>query len=204
MKPKKNENGAPASAGTASAGTDAAGKPSAAAVICAAGRSSRMGGIKKEYRRLPGRDITVLGAAVSAFAAVPGIQTIVIAVPAGHQSGEARNALPQRFLSGENGPAVRFVTGAETRRASVFNALSFLSGGSPPDIVLIHDGARPWLSPSLVERVIAGAGKYGAVIPLVPLADTPKETDLPLDSPGGAPVFVKRHLRRAFTGAAQT
>ncbi|MCL1931502.1 MAG: 2-C-methyl-D-erythritol 4-phosphate cytidylyltransferase, partial [Treponema sp.] len=67
---------------------------SVAAIICAAGASARMGGVKKEYRLLPGDNLTVLGAAVSAFAAVAAVKTIVIAVPAGPAAGEAaaRNA----------------------------------------------------------------------------------------------------------------
>ena len=65
-----------------------------------------------------------------------------------------------------------------------------------PSHVLIHDGARPWVEKDLIQRTIQGLIRYGAVIPLVPLAETPKEID-----PSG---FIKRHLRRASLGAAQT
>jgi 2-C-methyl-D-erythritol 4-phosphate cytidylyltransferase len=162
------------------------------------------GSVKKEYRLLSG-GLTVLGAAVSAFAAVPAIKTIVIVVPADPETGEAaaRKALPPEFLAGEKGPAILFVCGGATRRASVFNALSLLADYAP-DFVLIHDGARPWVSPSLINRIIAGAKKYRAVIPLLPLTETPKETDIPLDSSGTGPVFIQRHIKRAFMGAAQT
>ena len=181
-----------------------------AAIICAAGSSSRMGGTKKEYLPLPGApdSLTVLGAAVSAFAAVPEIKTIVIVTPEGLETGEkaARKALPPEILAGK-GPAVVFATGGSTRRASVFNALRALEAGAPK-YVLIHDGARPWISPALIGRVIGGVKQYGAVIPLLPLTETPKETDLPLDGFTGrdswGPVFIKRHLKRAFTGSAQT
>jgi len=183
-----------------------------AAVICAAGSSARMGGIKKEYRPLPGSTgkfaeggLSVLGAAVSAFAAVGRIETIVIAVPADPEKGEAaaRAALPPHLLTGENGPAIHFVPGGDTRRASVFNALCLLGQQEhPPGIVLIHDGARPWVSPSLIRRVIAGAQQHHAVIPLMPVTETPKETDAPLGGTG--PVVITRHLRRALVGAAQT
>ena len=178
-----------------------------AAVICAAGSSARMGKIKKEYCPLPGSadGLTVLGAVVSAFAAVGEIGTIVIAIPANSEKGEsaARAALPPGLLAGKTGPAIHFVSGGETRRASVFNALSLLGGQEqPPGIVLIHDGARPWVSPSLIRRIIGGAKTYRAMIPLMPIAETPKETDAPLDSDG--PVFIAKHLRRALVGAAQT
>jgi 2-C-methyl-D-erythritol 4-phosphate cytidylyltransferase len=166
-----------------------------------------MGGIKKEYRPLPGSEggLTVLGAAVSAFAAAGGIGAIVIAVPADLEKGEsaARAALPPDLLAGKNSPAVHFVPGGETRRASVFNALSLLGEQErPPGIVLIHDGARPWVSPSLIRRIINGAKQHHAVIPLVPVMETPKETEAPLGGTG--PVFITRHLRRALVGIAQT
>ena len=178
-----------------------------AAVICAAGSSARMGGLKKEYLPLPGApdSRTVLGAAVSAFASVPEINTIVIVVPEDTETGEtaARNALPPEILAGTS-PAVHFATGGSTRRASVFNALRALAAESP-DYVLIHDGARPWVSSALIERVIEGVKQYRAVIPLLPLTETPKETDLPLDgSFGNSPVFIKRQLKRGFIGTAQT
>jgi len=183
-----------------------------AAVICAAGSSSRMGGAKKEYLPLPGASasLTVLGAAVSSFAAVPEIRTIVIAVPEEPETGEAaaRKALPSEILNGTC-PTVRFVTGGKTRRASVFNALRALAADAP-NYALIHDGARPWISPALIERVIKGVKQYRAIIPLLPLTETPKETDLPLDgfvgcdSLGPPPVFIKQQLKREFIGTAQT
>jgi 2-C-methyl-D-erythritol 4-phosphate cytidylyltransferase len=163
-----------------------------------------MGGVKKEYRPLSGSSLTVLGAAVSAFAAVAAVKTIVIAVPADPAAGEAaaRNALPPPLLAG-GVPSIHFVTGGATRRASVFNALSFLAEQKLPlNIALIHDGARPWVSPALIQRVIDGAAQYRAVIPLLPLTDTPKETDSPPDETGA--VMIKRHLKRALIGAAQT
>jgi len=149
-------------------------------------------------------NLTVLGAAVSAFAAVPEITTIVIAVPADPENGEAaaRKALPPELLAEGKSPAILFVSGGATRRASVFNALSLLADYAP-GFVLIHDGARPWVSPSLIQRIIAGVKKYRAVIPLLPLTETPKETDTPL-SAGTDAVFIKRHIKRAFMGAAQT
>jgi len=181
-----------------------------AAVICAAGSSARMGGVKKEYLPLPGNpdSLSVLGAAVSAFAAVPEISPIVIVVPEEAETGEAaaRNALLPEILNGTD-PIVRFVIGGSTRRASVFNALRALAADAP-DYVLIHDGARPWVSPDLIERAIRGVKQYRAVIPLLPLTETPKETDLPLDGFVGCdswgPVFIKQQLKRAFIGTAQT
>jgi 2-C-methyl-D-erythritol 4-phosphate cytidylyltransferase len=182
-----------------------------AAVICAAGASLRMGGLKKEYRPLPGHEpLTVLGAAVSVFAALSCIDPIVIAVPPDAQTGEAaaKKALPADLLS-RTQPRVLFVPGGATRRASVHRALTFLAPYRPA-YVLIHDGARPWLSAALITRLIGEVRKHHAVIPLLPLTETPKETSASIagfDAEGQAPgeaVFIARHLRRAFTGTAQT
>ena len=182
-----------------------------AAVICAAGASARMGGIKKEYQKLDGAEsFTVLEAVVRAFASVSSVKIIVIAVPpplCGEDTeAAAREALPQEFLTSAE-PKIVFVNGGKTRRASVFNALSLLAAYSPR-YVLIHDGARPWVSHSLIENIIVEVKKHGAVIPLLPLTDTPKECDAPLreykQDGETQTVLITRHLKRANTGIAQT
>jgi 2-C-methyl-D-erythritol 4-phosphate cytidylyltransferase len=175
-----------------------------AAVITAAGSSTRMGGLKKEYITLPpaagntdneGAMLTVLGAAVSAFAASRRISLIFITTPPDADNGEyaARKALPER-LPRPDPPPIVFVPGGASRRVSVHHALSTLAGYSP-DYVLIHDGARPWVKTALIERIIDAVILYKAVIPAVPLSETPKELD------GG---LVKRHLKRASVVLAQT
>jgi 2-C-methyl-D-erythritol 4-phosphate cytidylyltransferase/2-C-methyl-D-erythritol 4-phosphate cytidylyltransferase/2-C-methyl-D-erythritol 2,4-cyclodiphosphate synthase len=154
-----------------------------------------MGGLKKEYRPLPGRfdsngnPLTVLGAAVAAFASVEEIRSIVIAVPPGGEQA-ALAALPPLAAG-----YIRCVSGGPTRRASVHNALAALKTADPA-CVLIHDGARPWVDEALIRRVIGAVIAHGAVVPLLPLTETPKEID-------GAG-FVRRHLKRAQIGGAQT
>ena len=187
-----------------------------AVVICAAGSSSRMGGLKKEYRPLPGSEQTVLGAAVAAFAVafaeIPSIHTVIIAVPDNPETGEAaaRNALPKEILAGDAGLSIRFVPGGKNRQASVYNALTALSVDSSgsaenplPDYVLIHDGGRPWIKSGLIQRLIAEVKKRDAVIPVLPLTETPKEILSPLSEKSEV-FFIKRHLKRACVGAAQT
>jgi len=178
-----------------------------AVVICAAGASSRMkneGSItrKKEYEKLNNGN-TVLGTAAAAFASVPNVQVIAISVPENGES-TAREALPANLLSSKN-PKILFVTGGSTRQKSVFNALSVLADFSP-DYALIHDGARPWVSSSLIENIITAVKKYNAVIPLLPLTDTPKECGSSLEAQacGASGVFIKTHLKRKNTGIAQT
>jgi 2-C-methyl-D-erythritol 4-phosphate cytidylyltransferase len=175
---------------------------SVAAVITAAGSGSRIGGLKKEYRPLggelddQGRPLTILGASVLAFAASPRIDTLVITVPADPERGEwaAREALPQGLLA-PGAKRILFVPGGPTRRTSVHHALSLLAAYHP-EYVLIHDGARPWVDAGLIERIIDKVIIHGAVVPLLPLTETPKE----IDGEG----FVKRHLQRASVGGAQT
>ncbi|MDR1073885.1 MAG: 2-C-methyl-D-erythritol 4-phosphate cytidylyltransferase [Treponema sp.] len=188
---------------------------SIAAVICAAGYSSRMGGVKKEYRKLDalddeGNSFTVLGSVVSIFAASPRIDTIVITVPLAPEIGEckAREALPPRFLKTDgksNGlPRVLFVPGGSSRRMSVHHALSLLAAYYP-NYVLIHDGARPWVDVALIERTIDAALTHKAVVPVVPLVETPKEISGAYEVHGSHSVkIVTRHLRRANVATAQT
>jgi 2-C-methyl-D-erythritol 4-phosphate cytidylyltransferase len=185
---------------------------SIAAVITAAGSSARMGGRKKEYLTLPETQIpdgavfqtkderlTVLGSVLSSFAACGRVNTIAITVPV-DADGEytARKALPQRLLQQEY-PSVFFVPGGSSRRISVHHALSTLAGFKP-DYVLIHDGARPWIKTSMIDRVIDAVILYDAVLPVLPLSETPKELDSGFVKSG----FVKRHLKRAAIVLAQT
>ncbi|MDR1388670.1 MAG: 2-C-methyl-D-erythritol 4-phosphate cytidylyltransferase [Treponema sp.] len=173
-----------------------------AAVITAAGSSSRIG-VKKEYSLvgdttdIEGKPLTVLGKTALAFAACSRVGTVVITVPSDPELGEyaARDSLPVRLLRHRFKPRFFFVEGGATRRSSVHHALSMLAAHKP-DYVLIHDGARPWVEPALIDRVIDAVIKHEAVIPLLPLTDTPKE----IDSSG----MIQRHLRRVMVGGAQT
>jgi 2-C-methyl-D-erythritol 4-phosphate cytidylyltransferase len=177
----------------------------AAAVICAAGLSSRMDGLKKEYQKInvSGIQRTALEASIAAFASVSSIEIIVVTVP---EKGEAsaREALPEGFLQAQK-PKIFFVTGGNSRRQSVFNALNFMLEVNPC-YVLIHDGARPWVSAALIERLLDAVQKEKAVIPLLPVTDTPKECYAPFinSDNGGKLVLIKNHLKRGNTGLAQT
>lgn len=171
-----------------------------AAVIAAAGSSVRMGGTKKEYRFLEARDadgaaLTVLGAAVAAFADSGEVGIVVVSVPPGGAEA-ARAALPKRFAEGTASVPVVLAEGGATRRDSVHRALAVLEARGGVDLVLIHDGARPWVDGALIGRAVRAAREKGAAIPVVPLVETPKEI-----APDGA---VVRHLRRASVAAAQT
>jgi 2-C-methyl-D-erythritol 4-phosphate cytidylyltransferase/2-C-methyl-D-erythritol 4-phosphate cytidylyltransferase/2-C-methyl-D-erythritol 2,4-cyclodiphosphate synthase len=177
--------------------------PRFAAIITAAGSSSRMGGLKKEYCPLrekfdhTGKALTVLGGTFLTFAGIREIGCMVITIPPGDESA-AGAALPARASD----PLL--VPGGSSRRASVHNALNALAAFAP-DYVLIHDGARPWVDAALIRRVMEAVMVYKAVVPLVPLTETPKEVDkMPDAALSGPAPLVKGHLRRGQIGAAQT
>jgi len=198
---------------------------SVAAVICAAGTSSRMGSVKKEFLPLKPdsveeKSLSVLGATVSAFASCPLIGSIVICLPSYTRPAEKAalsGILDELRLidtscgeapSGRKQNRILFVKGGPTRRVSVYNALSFLETLSP-SYVLIHDGARPWIKRTLIEKVTNAAIQYGAAIPAIPLTDTPKElsSQLVLEEHPISTVpdtTVRRHLRRTNLCGAQT
>lgn len=135
-----------------------------AAVIVAAGRGDRAGGdIPKQYRMLFGKP--VLRWSVESLHAA-GVGEIVLAVAREHTDlcRDATEGLP-----------VRTVFGGETRTASVRAGLSVIENA---DIVLIHDAARPGLSPSIINALSRAveAGADGAA-PALPVADSLRRVD---------------------------
>ena len=145
--------------------------PRVAALIVAAGRGTRAGdGPPKQYRMLAGR--SVLARTLAAFAdhpAVTSVQTVI-----GAQDTELyRSAVPGDLAA--SAP----VTGGATRQDSVLAGLEALAASdTPPDVVLVHDAARPFVSPALIDRVIAPLieSQY-AVVPALPVTDTVKRAD---------------------------
>jgi 2-C-methyl-D-erythritol 4-phosphate cytidylyltransferase len=160
-----------------------------AVVVAAAGASERMGGAgKKEYRLLSG--IPVLALATLPFIRLKRFNRILIVVPPGdiqEASGLLKGHVPVDGLC--------FVEGGSTRQASVFRALRDLAD-DPPSLVLIHDGARPWVSEELIRRVESAADRFGACVPVV----EPTEAVKLLGESG----FIVQSLHRGSLGLAQT
>jgi len=69
---------------------------------------------------------------------------------------------------------VEIVRGGEKRQDSVWQGFRTLAP-STPEVVLVHDGARPLVSAELIGRVIAAARTDGAAVPVLPIEDTLKE-----------------------------
>jgi 2-C-methyl-D-erythritol 4-phosphate cytidylyltransferase/2-C-methyl-D-erythritol 2,4-cyclodiphosphate synthase len=141
--------------------------PRTAAIIVAAGRGLRAGpGGPKQYRSIGGR--TVVARALEAFCSHPDVGWVQ---PVCH----ADDAVP--FAEAPAGlNYLPPVPGGATRQASVCAGLRALARHSP-DVVLIHDAARPFVTAAVISRAIAAAGQTGAAIPTIAVADTIKQVD---------------------------
>ncbi|CCD88551.1 IspD/ispF bifunctional enzyme [Includes: 2-C-methyl-D-erythritol 4- phosphate cytidylyltransferase (4-diphosphocytidyl-2C- methyl-D-erythritol synthase) (MEP cytidylyltransferase) (MCT); 2-C-methyl-D-erythritol 2,4-cyclodiphosphate synthase (MECPS) (MECDP-synthase)] [Bradyrhizobium sp. ORS 285] len=136
-----------------------------AAILVAAGRGLRAGaGGPKQYRTIGGR--TVIHRALAAFAEHPDVSVVQPVVSP--DDIDVFNAA----VSGLRHEAPAH--GGATRQASVLAGLEALVPHKP-DIVLIHDAARPFVTPAVISRAIQAANKTGAAIPVVPVTDTIKE-----------------------------
>jgi 2-C-methyl-D-erythritol 4-phosphate cytidylyltransferase/2-C-methyl-D-erythritol 2,4-cyclodiphosphate synthase len=87
------------------------------------------------------------------------------------------------------------VFGGATRQASVLAGLSALEANTP-DLVLVHDAARPFATPALIDRAIAAGRASGAAVPALPINDTVKEVD--------AAGRIMRTINRATLRTVQT
>ncbi len=123
-----------------------------AALIVAGGSGTRFGA-PKQYLPLLGK--SVLQWSVDAFGGIA--DEIVAVTNPGHPQPES----------------VRCVAGGATRQQSVRSGLAALRA-SKPDIVLLHDAARPLVTRALIETLVAAAEKSGAAIPALAVTDTVK------------------------------
>ncbi len=153
------------------AGSGAAGLETAA-VIVAAGKSSRMGGrVRKPFLKVAGRE--VLAWTIEALARVRHVKRFVI-VTRPEDKAEAMRIV-RRAAAAIAGREVRFAGGGAIRRDSVLNGLK--ACGEGVRIVAVHDAARPLASPELIERAIETAARSGGAILACPIRDTVKLVD---------------------------
>jgi 2-C-methyl-D-erythritol 4-phosphate cytidylyltransferase/2-C-methyl-D-erythritol 2,4-cyclodiphosphate synthase len=150
------------------------------------------GGVKKEYRVWGGKPLILH--ALEAFEKSGIVSLYVITVPPGGVA-QARDVLAPWFLGEGRGGKTLFVEGGGTRQESVRRGLRAMEDFSP-GIVLIHDGARPWLGPELILAVARAAGLHGACLPLTPAVDALKQVS--------ADGFLEAHLDREKIRGAQT
>ena len=135
-----------------------------AVLILAGGSSSRMKGIDKQLAEIDG--IPVIVRSMLAFENSSDIDQIIVA------AGEA-NIEKIRELSEKYGikKLTAIVKGGESRSRSAQNAFKAVKTRG---IVLVHDGARPFIDSDTIKRVIAAAREYGAAVPVIPVKDTIK------------------------------
>ena len=133
------------------------------AIILAAGNSTRMGGVNKQFLKLGVEP--VLLRSVQAFLWVKEVGEILV-VCRREDWGETADLLG-------NLPKVRVVPcGGETRQQSMENALGYLYPLC--DMIAVHDGARPLIRPEDIEKTIAAAKETGGAVLGVKAKDTVK------------------------------
>jgi len=141
--------------------------PMVAAVVVAAGRGQRAGGgLPKQYRSIGGEPVIRASLALMSWHG-----EITAVVPVIHPDDITPYQEASKGLK-----LLPPVHGGATRQASVRAGLEAL-GRHPPDIVLVHDAARPFCTPALVSRAIIAGAKTGAAIPVLDVSDTIKSVD---------------------------
>ena len=162
----------------------------AAAIILAAGRSERMAGEDKLWASLVGPDgraRPLLAYTISEFQACSAIERVALVLAADAVARGRALVQEERFDK-----VCAVVPGGARRQDSVRAGLDALVSC---DYVAVHDGARPLVTPALIERGLAAAQETGAACCALPVPDTIKE------AAGG---FVTRTLDRARLWLAQT
>jgi len=142
------------------------------ALVVAAGRGVRFGGpTPKQWLDCAGAPL--LSHTLTALAAAPELSGVGVVI---HRDDRELYAAALAQSPAAAALALAPAFGGETRQVSVRNGLEALAP-LDPDIVLIHDGARPFVSAGLVARAIAAAERWGAAIPATPVTDTIKQVE---------------------------
>ena len=153
-----------------------------AVIIAASGSGLRLGGdMPKQFQPIGGKPI--LAHTMDAFNRAGIVSKIIVTAPAEYVARAWE-------IARDNGlHKVRaIITGGDNRAASIYaalKALPFVGTGpenlpkphSPTEIVLIHDGVRPFVSEDLIQAVAKAASTHDAAITGTPLTDTIKEVD---------------------------
>ncbi len=155
------------------------------AIITAAGSSQRMGGTKKEFIEIDGKPLIVH--TTEQFLKTALFTSIVVTA-----SQESYTRV-QTLLS--HLPEVTTIIGGNERQESVYLGLQALKETNP-DTVLIHDGARPWVSKSTIIAVQQATEQFGSAAPAI----IPQDTIKTVNQDG----YIQEHLVRSQTRAIQT
>ena len=152
-----------------------------AVIICAGGIGERMdAGKPKQFIEIDGGSI--IRKSVDAFRSeeIRGLaDVIVVTAPAGFEKETGRLVNEDAAAEDEAFLKADIVTGGRERQDSVRNALDYLAdfGLKDDDIVLIHDGARPYVTAETIRKVAEKAFDEGAAIAAVPVKDTIRDKE---------------------------
>lgn len=159
------------------------------AVIVAGGSGARMQAcVPKQYLIL--KDRPILAHTLLAFDGYRALERIVLVVPKADMTACRERIVAPLKLAHD----LELVAGGRRRQDSVRSGLNVLGGGA--GIVMIHDGVRPFVRATLLDRLAAGVRETGACIPVVAATDTVKQID--------AHGQVVRTLDRQWIRLAQT
>ncbi|WP_026693298.1 2-C-methyl-D-erythritol 4-phosphate cytidylyltransferase [Peribacillus kribbensis] len=136
-------------------------------IIPAAGKGSRMGaGRNKLFLELS--NIPLIVYTLRVFEQDPSCQRIILPINP-NDSNHFKSIIKQYGFRKE----IKFVTGGSERQESVYNGVQHLS--SEDGLVLVHDGARPFIDRPLIRRLAETAAAEGGAIAAVPVKDTIKK-----------------------------
>lgn len=162
-------------------------RPRCAALVAAAGSSSRMGSVNKLLEPLDG--VPVLIRTLTALQQAAQVDEIVIAA-----REEDLVEISRLCHTYGISKCTKVVRGGESRAHSVL--LAALEASGDAELLVVQDGARPLVTPELIDQVITAAARCGAAAPAVPVKDTVKAV-----REDGA---VERTLERSALRAVQT
>ena len=158
------------------------------ALVVAAGNGSRAGGY------LPKQFQTVAGATVIAHAidrlVKAGIERLVLVIGAGQETLLAQS-IGARSVS-------QVVVGGATRQESVRNGLTAIAAAGGANVVLIHDAARPFLPPTVVDRLLGALKSSPGAVPVLPVVDSLASGDEYLGAPVSRAGVVRVQTPQAF------
>lgn len=162
----------------------------AIALIVAGGQGLRMQmEVRKQYIQFNGQP--VLFHTLCVFDRSPAIESIFLVVPRDDMAFCRENIV----ASLQSPKEIRLVEGGDERQQSVYNGLAAISC-DPDEIVLIHDGVRPFVQLNHIEACVEAAKYVGAAVLAVPVSDTIKRSD--------ADGTIEKTIDRNRLWAAQT
>jgi 2-C-methyl-D-erythritol 4-phosphate cytidylyltransferase len=138
------------------------------AIIPAAGLGIRMGSsVPKQFLLLDGKPI--LHHTLSVLDQCSIVNEIILVV------SEKEVTKAQQEIQGSHPKVTKVIAGGKERQDSVGNGLQSLD--SEADIVVIHDGVRPFVSPGLIRKTVEAARDFGSAITAIPISDTIKKVN---------------------------